>query len=559
VEAKKNNNRRLWVGVLLVGSLIGAALLAGCLPARSARAEESLAGKEVAQVFVGSLAAEVSASGQLLAQRDARLSFASPGRVREVAVAAGDVVRAGDELVRLEDDALQRAVRSAEQSLAMQRANLAELQRPADAEDVAAAEAAVASAQARVDDLLAGPSAEELADAQANLASAQATLDDLLQPADAVDLNQAQTALAAARAAAAAEAARYAALDAQTRVARQQLDLAAVDLKSARYFYEALKNDWQHKDYADFSPEYQAFKDAQTAYDVVLARYNLSLANLNASALRGAEAQVAQANLTLANLTGDKSVEVASARAQLAAAQATLAALVEEKTTQIASARAQLASAQASLDNLLQGASAEKLAVAQAQVEQAQIQLDSARSRLDKATLWAPFAGIVTAVYVEAGEVATGLAVEMIDPASVEVVLEVDEVDIGSIALDQETRITLEAWPDRELGGHVSAIAPKARTQSDVSVYEVHIGLDTADLPVRVGMTANADLVTARRDNVLLVANTALIANRSTGAYTVQRVVGETVQDVEVTVGLRDKGYTEITGGLREGDQVVIQ
>jgi multidrug efflux pump subunit AcrA (membrane-fusion protein) len=93
--------------------------------------------------------------------------------------------------------------------------------------------------------------------------------------------------------------------------------------------------------------------------------------------------------------------------------------------------------------------------------------------------------------------------------------------------------------------------------------YEVHLSLAETDLPVLVGMTANADLITAEREDILLLANQAINVDRSTGTYTVNLVTTDTdgnrtITEVEVTIGLRDSDYTQITGGLQEGDEVVV-
>ena len=198
----------------------------------------------------------------------------------------------------------------------------------------------------------------------------------------------------------------------------------------------------------------------------------------------------------------------------MAVAEANLAALTEDKTVQMASARAQLGQAEANLVKLRDGPSDEQVAIAEAQVQQARIALQNAQARLEDATLVAPFAGVVTAVNFGVGEQAAGRAVELIDPSSLEVVLDVDEVDIGQISVGQPTNVTLETWPDQQLTGKVTAIAPKARAQSEIVTYEVYITIDAGDLPVLTGMTANARLITAQRENVLLVPNRAITADR---------------------------------------------
>jgi len=561
VKPTKKRRRALWItlsGVLVVALAVTASLL--FKPRVSA--SESTEQHQSATVFVGSLSSETSASGQLLAQRDATLSFAmAGGEVKQVHVQVGDRVQEGQTLIQLDSDALERAVRKTEQTLIIQQARLAELRRAPSEEDLAAAKAAVSSAQAQLDDLLAGPSDKELADAKAAVESAQAQLDAALEGASDEQLAQARAALASAQAAERTAADLLAAQDERILLARQQLTMAEIDLESAKYFYDALANDWQHKDYADFSPEVEAYQDAQKAYDVALARFNLSLADINDSSYRAAQAQVAQAQANLAALTEENTVAIAKARQQLAAAQVNQINLTEDKTTQLASARAQLAQAEANLARLQDGASEEQIAIAEAQVEQTRVVLGNARAQLEDAALTAPFDGVITGVYVAAGERVSGRAVELIDPNSIEAILYVDEIDIGGISEGQVTIVTLESWPDLELSGTVTAIAPKARVQQEIVTYQVHVSLDStalAGLSIRAGMTANADLLTAERTDVLLVPNRAISADRETGTYYANRINGDQTERTEVSIGLRDSQYTEITDGLQEGDKVSL-
>ncbi len=555
--SKRAKKRLTWI---LATALVVAALVTtgGLVARRRAQADSGPAASQVATAFLGTLSAEASASGQLLPRREAALSFPTPGKVEQVSVHVGDVVEAGSVLAQLERDGLERALRNAQQTLAIREANLRDLRADPREEEVAAAEAAVTSARIQLEDLLAGARQEDLVAAQAAVASARAQLDELEAGPSSEELARARTALASAEASLSVEAERLAARDAQITVARQQLDVATIQLESARYFYDALKNDWQHKDYADYSPEAEALADAQAAYDVALARYNLSVANINDTAYRNAQAQVAQARAGLNALTESKTVEFAAAREQLAQAQLALSRLTEDKTAQVANARSQLAQAEANLSSLVEGTSGEQIAIAQAQAEQARISVATAQARLDEATLLAPFAGAVTAVHVAVGGWAAGPAVELVDMGSLEVVLNVDEVDVGQVGVGTETFVTLEAWPDRELQGEVVAISPRGSADSEVVTYEVHIRLSTGDLLVRTGMTANAQLITSARSDVLLVPNRAITVDRQAAKYYVYRADGGDLSKTEVTVGLRDAEYTEVRTGLSEGDRVAL-
>ena len=531
------------------------------------RRQELVAGAGAGGVAVasfGDLTAGTSASGRLLPRQQARLAFATPGHVAQVYVNVGDRVKAGDPLVRLEDDELRRAVAEAEQNLAAQEADLAELLKPPDEEEIAAARADLANAQAQLDDLLAGPGKEDLAQAKAALASAQAQLDELLSGPDKEELAQARAALASAQAALRAAQARYKTRDDQLLIAQNRVDSAKLELDRAREAYEKLIwRDWKAADsWGPYSPQGVALKKAQVNYNCAVANYNLTKIEANDSEVKNAEAQVAQAQANLASLTREKTAQIASARARVARAKKNLALLTGDRSVQIASARAQLAQAQAKLARLLRGPSDEQIAIARARVEQARIQLEDAKDALEKATLTAPFDGVVTAVYVSVGERANGPAVELVNPMSMQVVLDVDEVDLPQVSVGQETVVTLEAWPDREFKGKVASIAPRAKNLAGIVTYEVRVDVDwsAAQVPALLsGMTANADLVTARREKVLLLPSQAITLDRESGKYYVNLIADGEVRRVPVTIGMRDATYTEITGGRREGDRVLIR
>jgi HlyD family secretion protein len=167
-------------------------------------------------------------------------------------------------------------------------------------------------------------------------------------------------------------------------------------------------------------------------------------------------------------------------------------------------------------------------------------------------------------VYVSEGELASGLAVDIVDSEGLEAVLNVDEIDIGRLAVGQPAVVVMESWPNVEIESAVTAIAPSASNSgSGIVSYEVHLGLGQTDLPILVGMTANADLVTANREDVLLVPSAAITADRENGTYSANLVRSaadgsQTVNMVEVTLGLKDNHHTQIIDGLVEGDVVLV-
>ena len=487
----------LWL-VLLAALLV----LTACTGQNDSTTQTS----EIVTAFIGDLTASATATGAIGAQRTAALAITQPGQVTEVYVQIGDSVAAADPLVQLDTTELELSLASAEQALRLQEANLAALQEPADEADVAAATANVATAQANLDNLLAGPSPEQLAVYSATLAISEASL----YSAAAQYQNAANTVS-----------------DAQIQQAEAAVLQAQISYDRAQEVNADTPNEQTH--------------EAMIAAAQTLANAQAQLDNLLNTDTSAAQGSLAAAN---ARLQGSEADYISNTSGASAA--------------QIAAAEAQVAQAQASLDALLVGPTAEELQTATAQVEQARLSLADAQEALANGTLTAPFAGVVTAVNVNVGEYASGVAIELMDMANLEVVVPVDEVDIGVIEVGQKATITLETWPDVEIESEVALVAPGAAANSSLVTYDVHLRLGQTDLPVRVGMTANVQLVTAQRTDVLLLPNQAIQVDRENGTYSVNRVNGDTTESIEVTIGLRDGRNTQITGGLEAGDEVLI-
>lgn len=503
----KNKNKPLaWFG----GVLLVVALIAALVVTRNrSQAQTTTPAGEVVTAFIGDLSAAATASGAVQAKRHASLAAQTPGLVTAVPVHVGDMVQAGDLLIQLDDSELALSIANAAQTVRLRQASLDNLRQPAHEADIAAAEAAVASAQANLDDVIAGPTATEIAIGEAGVRTSQASL-----YASAAELARVQSSIAAS----------------QITAAQAALLAAQATLDNAREVNEDGPTAANHQ--AMLEAE-QSVANAQAQLDDLLAGPN---ANAEQSSVAAANARVDGSEADLNKL------------------------LVGPTETEIISAQLQLAQAQASLAALLAGASETDIATATAEVEQARLSLADAEEALTKAAITAPFAGIVTAVHVSEGEIASGIVVELVDTTNLEVVLQVDEIDIGNITAGQQAVITLETWPDVEINSSVAAIAPGAQTSVGTTLvtYDVHLTLGATDLPVRMGMTANANLITAQKEGVLLVPNRAINVDRNAGTYSVNRIIGATTEVVEVAIGLRDGQHTQILHGLNTGDELLV-
>ena len=226
------------------------------------------------------------------------------------------------------------------------------------------------------------------------------------------------------------------------------------------------------------------------------------------------EYQQAKANYdSLSQTSGtDAQSKIASAAAQLAQARASLAKLTPT-AEDLAVVKANLDQAKANLAKLTASATATDLLIQQAAVTQAEQSLQQAQLNLENATLKAPFAGIIAQVNVDPGSSANAAtaAIKLINRNPLHVDLKLSENDVAQVQLDQPVRLTIQSLDGWQTDGKVSYIAPAADNSNGVVTYAVRVSFPDNDPKVKVGMTADLDIVSAERANALLVPNTALL------------------------------------------------
>ena len=359
---------------------------------------------------------------------------------------------------------------------------------------VARAEATLASAEGQLAQLLAGPQPEEVAAQEANLAASQGQVSAAAANRDQVASGPGEAQIASAEA---------------------QVASAQAGYRSALINYDGInEQDEDRKEQARYD-----LWAAEVALDAAQTQLDVLLVGADTDAVRAAQANVG-------------------------------------------SAAAQRDAAQSQLDLLLAGATEEQIQAAEAAVAQARVGLDQAQLRLEQATLIASMAGAVTSLNVELGEmVSPGQSVVVLsDLTALEVDVYLDETDAVRVMVGQEARVSLDAFPGVEMAGEVTYIAPTADTASGIVLYPVTIRLMPGELPMRAGMTADVEITIASQEDVLIVPLRAIEVEaevKEKRAY-VRRLVGDQVGRVEVTLGMMTDTEVEITGGLVEGDVVIV-
>ena len=435
-------SRRYWIMLAAVAIVsIGGV---GWYLAQHPQAQEEL----LAQVGLASTETGWIASGFVEAEQVV-LAPEIPGRIAALPVAEGDEVRAGDLLLRVQDDLLAAQVELARGKLEEAQATLARVKAGARQEAIDKAAAQLALAQAARDG-----AQQAWQDAQAIRSNPQL-------------LN---VQIAAARAQALAEQKKYEA-------ALFQRDVAE----------EAWKN--YGKAVGQLADVPEPYRPALSPdYYLMPYKWEQVLAATDAAQATSSGARAASDRL-LAQRSNPQ-----EAQAQVDAAFA-----------RYQSAEAVVAQAQAALDALKAGATAEQIAAAQAQVSVAQAALEAAQVQLGKATVHAPMGGVIVARSVHTGELAApGItAMTLADLDHVTLTIYVPGNRLGEVALGQKMDVRVDAFTDRVFPGAVIHISDKAeytprsvRTpdQRASLVYAVKIKIANPDHTLKPGMPAEAQV-----------------------------------------------------------------
>jgi HlyD family secretion protein len=225
----------------------------------------------------------------------------------------------------------------------------------------------------------------------------------------------------------------------------------------------------------------------------------------------------------------------------------------------VAAALAQRDAAQAQLDLLLEGATSEQIAAAEASVEQAEASLRQAELALDQVVLEAPFDGTIAAVDVTVGQQATPNlpVITLIDPSLFHVTISVDELDVARLAVGQPARLSFDALPNTVVSGTVKHIAEAAALDEGVVTYDVRIDLAPTDAPIRADMTTSATIIVEEISDALTIPTWALYVDRNTGQYYVRRRTADGLERVDVALGVRQEGVAQVLEGLSAGDEIV--
>lgn len=601
--------------VLIVGLLAATGLLTQFAARLSGQGATSPAYATTA-VGRGKLTVSVTGTGPVAANTNVPLSFKESGKLTAITVKVGDKVTKGQVLATLDTPDLQIALAQANASLASAQANLAKVQSGATDNAVAVARTNVDNAKRSASNAqealtwTSTTSAKDLTVSQLAVTSAQASL-DTAKTAVATAQDQQAKGLAADQLAVTNAQKNLDAVKANATAQQPVLEQQVVQAKNSLWSTQINRDATCGRDKGSACQSANAsVAAAQTAVDTANAQlaYNLKQAEQQISTAQASLAS-AQANLakdqvslqaavvTAQNQLKQAEISLATARANLDGAQAKAGQSLQSARAQVDSATNAVQSAQASYNQTVAPPLPSDIAAAKAQVANAQAAVDQAQLNLDDASLVAPFDGTVAAINgslqqwvtggapaitsTSGGSTASATAImTLFDLNSLQVTVQVNEADIGKVAVGDPVTFSVSAFPNQKFSGKVLTIQPAGTTSSNVVSYAVTCSLPSASgVSLYPGMTATATIVTAQRQNVVLVPNTALAfaqtalkqglvasptATTAPSATTTGKTSlvitqeGTKLVPKTITIGVEGTSQTEVISGLEPGETTVI-
>jgi HlyD family secretion protein len=446
----------------------------------------------------GNVIQEVSVTGMVKPAENVDLAFEKSGKISYVNVQVGDMVTAGETLVT--------------QSNADISAQLDQ------------AKASVLEEQAKLDDLKNGTRPEEIQLEQVKVDNAQADLLQKIQDAYTVSDDAVRN--------------KADELFSNPRSSNPQLtsylnadSVSKSDIEWRRLVLEGELNSWKSS-LSDPALAENNLNDVKTFLDKLSLIVNVATAN---------------SNISQTTLDGWKT-DISAARTNVGAA-----------LTNLTGSESSLAVEKNNLALEKAGSTAEQIREQEAAVEAAQASVKNYEAQLAKTILAAPIGGVVTREDAKAGEIAEAntVLVSIISESKYQVEANVPEADIAKVKVGDAAQITLDAYGnDVIFDASVIKIDPGETEIEGVATYKTTFEFLKEDERVKTGMTANIDIMTDRRDNVLVIPQRAVTSSDDTKS--VEILENGKIKQANITVGLRGSdGNYEVVNGLNEGDKVI--
>ncbi|PIU15894.1 hypothetical protein COT20_01145 [bacterium (Candidatus Gribaldobacteria) CG08_land_8_20_14_0_20_39_15] len=511
---------------------------------------------EFAVAKIQNIIQEVNVTGKVKAAETVDLSFEKSGKIIQVYVDTGQNIEKDKPLAVLDSSELRAQLAQAKAQLEIQQIRLEEIKKGARAEEINVLQTKIDNAQ------------RALVDSQVNLANAQSKaitdlanyyddVPDILNSAYALsdDAVNKQISDLFSNALTDSPQITFQISDSQVEIAaEQQRVIAGVTLNELKAI---LKNTSPN----DYTSQDKALNDSEQKLIIIrdfLSKVAEALnfsTNLSATTLAAYKGYantgrtnvitaIAEINTQKQAITSQKSLNqqnISTAQAQLTTAQNSLTA------------------AQKDLDLKKAAATPEQIQTQEAQIKSAQADIENLEIQISKTTLRSPINGIVIKQNAKVGQIATANTniVSIISEVKFQVEANIAEADIAKVKIGQTAKITLDGYgPETVFEAMVIKIDPAETIIEGVATYKTTFEFNEDSDKIKSGMTANIDILTAQKENVLTIPSRAVITKNNDKLIRVFN--GEKIEERKITLGLKGSdGNVEIIEGLQEGEKVI--
>ena len=208
----------------------------------------------------------------------------------------------------------------------------------------------------------------------------------------------------------------------------------------------------------------------------------------------------------------------------------------------------------------------ESIQSASESLRSAEISMQNQQDNMSNYTITSPISGTIIEKDAKQGDALTSGSTLCViyDLSYLEMVINVDELQIGALSVGQKVQLTADAVADKTYVGTVTRVSMKGSSSGGTTTYPITIRIDDTD-GLRPGMNANAEIVVAEANNALVVPNAAVIRGGYVLVSKKSPSAANAVEDmdapegyvyVKVETGVSDDSYTEIKSGLQEDDTV---
>lgn len=224
------------------------------------------------------------------------------------------------------------------------------------------------------------------------------------------------------------------------------------------------------------------------------------------------------------------------------------------------SAREKVREREKALAKLKEGADELDIASQKLAVKQREQAFADAVEKLADYMVRAPFDGILASLDMKAGDsVSPSMAIGSLITKEKLAEISLNEVDVSAVRMRQKATLTFDALLEFSVVGQVVEIDTVGESAQGVVAFMVTIGFDAADERLKPGMSVSASIITATKNDALLVPNVAVKTDDDSSYVLVSETRTGQARRKNVKVGISNEEKTEILSGITEQDLIVVR